>query len=169
MGEHRLLGSLDTPRTFRQEIGEDVLPITLVKVGGRIQGRMRQAALRLSAPLATMDSLAEALGLDADDVEPFPAARAADTGAAHLMVRLRDVQAVDRATPSAEALLAVLGTAGAEGCYVYALVITETGVKTRSAQKEGHISEVQDIQRERIEDIAPDVAIQVVLGRCCYD
>jgi PhzF family phenazine biosynthesis protein len=120
MGEHGQLGSLDTPTTFRQEIGEDVLPITLVKVGGRVHGRMRQAALRLSPPLATTDSLAEVLGLEPDDVEPFPAARAADTGAAHLMVRLSDVQAVDRAAPSAEALLTLLATAGAEGCYVYA-------------------------------------------------
>jgi PhzF family phenazine biosynthesis protein len=120
MGEHGLLGSLDSARTFRQEIGDDVLPITLVKVDGRVHGRMRQAALRLSAPLATTDSLARALGLDPDDVLPFPAARAADTGAAHLMVRVRDAQAVDRAAPSAEALLEVLGTAGAEGCYVYA-------------------------------------------------
>lgn len=120
MGEHGQLGSLDTPRTFRQEIGDDVLPITLVKVDGRIHGCMQQAALRLSTPLATTDALAEALGLDPDDVAPLPAARAADTGAAHLMVRLHDVKAVDRAAPSAQALLAVLGPAGAEGCYVYA-------------------------------------------------
>lgn len=120
MGAHGQLGSLDTPRTFQQEIGEDVLPITLVNVDGRVHGRMRQAALRLSTPLATTDALADALGLDANDIAPLPAPRAADTGAAHLMVRLRDVQAVDRAAPSAQALLAVLGAAGAEGCYVYA-------------------------------------------------
>jgi PhzF family phenazine biosynthesis protein len=120
MGEHGQFGSLDTQRTFRQEIGEDVLPIALVKVNGRVHGRMRQAALRLSPPLAATDSLAEALGLEPDDVEQFPAARAADTGAAHLMVRLRDVQGVDRAAPSAQALLTLLGAAGAEGCYVYA-------------------------------------------------
>ena len=120
MGEHGQLGSLDTPTTFRQEIGDDVLPITLVSTGGRIHGRMRQAALRLSAPLAATDALAEALGLAPDDLAPFPAARTADTGAAHLMVRLRDARAVDRATPSAPALLTVLGSAGAEGCYAYA-------------------------------------------------
>ena len=120
MGEHGQLGSLDTPKTFRQEIGDDVLPITLVKTNGRVHGRMRQAALRLSTPLATTNSLAEALGLVPNDVAPLPAARAADTGASHLMVRLRDAQTVDRAAPSAHALLALLGSAGAEGCYVYA-------------------------------------------------
>jgi len=36
------------------------------------------------------------------------------------MVRLRDARTVDRAAPSAPALLAVLGSAGAEGCYAYA-------------------------------------------------
>ena len=36
------------------------------------------------------------------------------------MVRLRDAATVDRAAPSAPALLAVLESAGAEGCYVYA-------------------------------------------------
>lgn len=120
MGEHGQLGSLDTPATFLQEIGEEILPITLVNTGGRVHGRMRQAALRLSTPVATTDVLAAALGLAPNDVAPFPAARAADTGAAHLMVRLHDAQTVDRAAPSAPALLAVLGSAGAEGCYVYA-------------------------------------------------
>jgi PhzF family phenazine biosynthesis protein len=120
MGEHGQLGSLDVPRTFQQEIGDDVLPIVLVRTDGRVHGRMRQAALRLSTPLSTTDGLAAALGLDAQDVAPLPTARAADTGAAHLMVRLHDAGAVDRAAPSADALLSVLHGAGAEGCYVYA-------------------------------------------------
>jgi PhzF family phenazine biosynthesis protein len=120
MGEQGQLGPLDTPRTFHQEIGADVLPITLAKVDGRVHGRMLQAALRLSTPLATPNSLADALGLGADDFARLPVARVADTGAAHLMARLHDAQAVDRATPSAEQLLVVLESAGAEGCYIYA-------------------------------------------------
>lgn len=120
LGEHGQLGPLDAPKTFLQEIGEDVLPITLEKVDGRVHGRMRQAALRLSPPLDTLIPLSEALRLTVDDVEPHPAPRAADTGAAHLMVRGRDRDAVDRAAPSAERLLTVLAQAGAEGCYVYA-------------------------------------------------
>lgn len=120
MGELGLLGSLDTPTTFHQEIGGDVLPITLANVQGRIHGRMRHAALRLSTPLATTNALAEALGLTTGDLIPFPAARAADTGAAHLMVRLRDATTVDRAAPSSHALLSVLSASEAEGCYIYA-------------------------------------------------
>jgi PhzF family phenazine biosynthesis protein len=120
LGEHGQLGPLDAPRTFLQEIGDDVLPITLERVDGRVHGRMRQAALRLSTALHTLAPLSAALRLAPDDIEPFPAPRAADTGAAHLMVRLRGRDAVDRAAPAAEALLAVLAEAGAEGCYAYA-------------------------------------------------
>ena len=40
LGYHGKLGALDTPRTFRQEIGGDVLPISLEMRDGRLQGRM---------------------------------------------------------------------------------------------------------------------------------
>ena len=72
-----------------------------------------------------MNCLAEALGLVADDLLSNPVPRAADTGASHLMVRLRDRQTVDRATPSAEKLIQILGPAGAEGCYLYAFETTD--------------------------------------------
>jgi PhzF family phenazine biosynthesis protein len=114
------LGDLSSPKSFRQEIGTDILPITMEMHGGRIHGRMKQSPLKLSAPLRLLDSLAEALGLRTEDLLAAPAPRAADTGASHLMVRLRDRQAVDRAEPSAEKLIQVLGPASAEGCYVYA-------------------------------------------------
>ena len=120
LGEEHKLGSLDVPITFTQEIGQDILPITLQRIDGRIHGRMKQASLRLGLPLDELAPLAQALGLPVEDVLASPAPRAADTGAAHLMVRVRDAQAVDRAQPLATKLLAVLGRAAAEGCYVYA-------------------------------------------------
>ena len=120
LGYHGALGPLDTPTTFQQEIGGAILPITLERRDGRLYGRRRQAPLQLAPPLASLDALAAALGLAPDDLLPHPAPRAADTGAAHLMLRVRDPATVDRARPSAEHLLAVLGPAGAEGCYVYA-------------------------------------------------
>lgn len=121
LGEHGDLGPLASPRIFQQEIGPDVLPIALEMVGGRVHGRMRQAPLRLSEPLEDVAPLAEALGLARDYILPDPKPRPADTGAAHLMVRLRDAAAVDGARPHAERLLAVLRGTAAEGCYVYAL------------------------------------------------
>lgn len=120
LGYQGRLGDLTSPITFHQEIGEEVLPILLEMRDGRLHGRMRQGALKLSPPLDTLEPLAAALGLAADDLRSDPPPRAADTGAAHLMVRARDRAAVDRAEPAAEALVKVLGPAGAEGCYLYA-------------------------------------------------
>ncbi|MGZ5922044.1 MAG: PhzF family phenazine biosynthesis protein [Rhizomicrobium sp.] len=114
------LGPLAVPRTFRQEIGADILPITLEARDGRIYGRMKQAPMRLSQPATDTDALADALALTAHDLLPMPSPRTVDTGAAHLMVRLRNAAAVDRAEPRAEKLLKVLKHAGAEGCYAYA-------------------------------------------------
>ncbi len=114
------LGPLDTPRTFHQELGEDVLPIVLERIDGRIHGRMRQAPLRLLPPLSNVVPLAAALGLRIEDIQTTPPPRPASTGATHLLVRVRDASTVDRAVPKHEALLPVLREAGAEGCYLYA-------------------------------------------------
>jgi predicted PhzF superfamily epimerase YddE/YHI9 len=43
------------------------------------------------------------------------------TGAAHLLVPVRDREAVDRLRPDSRALLSVLEAAGGEGCYVFSL------------------------------------------------
>jgi PhzF family phenazine biosynthesis protein len=81
---------------------------------------MRQASLRLYDPLENVAPLAEALGINPSDILTEPKPRPADTGAAHLMVRVQDAQAVDKASPDAGKLLAVLSKTRAEGCYVYA-------------------------------------------------
>jgi len=129
LGYDGQLGDLSISKIFRQEIGNEILPIAVEARDGHIHGRMKQAPLKLSPPLAALNSLAEALGLGAEDLLTAPAPRAAYTGAAHLMVRLRDRQTVDRAEPLAEKLIQVLGLAGAEGCYLYAF---ETGDPTRA-------------------------------------
>jgi len=81
---------------------------------------MRQAPLRLLAPLTDVAPLASALGLRPDDIQTNPPPRPAHTGATHLLVRVTDASTVDRALPKHEALLPVLRDAGAEGCYIYA-------------------------------------------------
>jgi len=120
LGEQGDLGPLGVPRTFSQEIGRDVLPIEIEKVNGRVHGRMRQAPLRLFDPLEEVAPLAQSLGLDARDILSEPKPRTADTGAAHLMVRVLNAGTVDKARPQADGLLAVLKHAQAEGCYIYA-------------------------------------------------
>ncbi|MGL4234970.1 PhzF family phenazine biosynthesis protein, partial [Tabrizicola sp.] len=90
LAEDGKLGPLNAPQTFHQEIGDDVLPIVLTTVGGRIFGHMRQAPLKLAAPLDDFAALAGALGLQVSDIMTTPAPRPGDTGASHLLVRVRD-------------------------------------------------------------------------------
>lgn len=122
LAAHGRLGALDTPTTFQQEIGPDVLPITLEVRSDRFHGRMRQAALQLSSPLGDLAALAAALAVPVEALvsRPAPRVASAHSGTGHLLVRARDAQVVDRAKPAADSLLAVLRSAGAEGCYVYA-------------------------------------------------
>ncbi len=120
LAEHGDLGPLETARTFHQEIGSEVLPIELQAIGGRVQGRMRQAPLRLFNPIEDVKPLAEALALGPSEILIEPPPRSADTGAAHLMVRIRSAGSVDKARPDAQKLLAVLQETEAEGCYIYA-------------------------------------------------
>lgn len=121
LAERGALGAMGDDHTFHQEIGADVLPITLTRAEGRIRGRMRQAPLKLLPAIGDVRPLAAALGLETSMILTSPPPRPADTGAAHLMVRVSDKVTVDQASPSQASLFAVLCDAGAEGCYVYAL------------------------------------------------
>ena len=113
------LGDLKARTTFQQEIGDRVLPIVMEEREGRFFGTMTQGSLVLGAPLDEVANLASALGLDRGNVLQDPPIRTADTGAGHLMVRVTDRNIVDTAKPDAAALLKVLQSAGAQGCYVY--------------------------------------------------
>lgn len=115
------LGPIEGSRAFSQEIGDAVLPLELRLVDGRIYGHMKQSALKLGPPLTEVARLAAALGLAPEDLRAAPAPRVADTGVAHLLVRLSDPAAVDRAEPAGKALLKLLSEVDAEGCYIYAL------------------------------------------------
>jgi len=128
LADRGLLGELDTPTTFQQEIGSAVLQITISKVDGRFSGSMRQAPLKLGPPLNEIGPLACALGLNDEDLLGSPPARVANTGAAHLMVRAQDQSVVDRAEPAPARLLEVLRSADAEGCYLYAIDDQQFGV-----------------------------------------
>jgi PhzF family phenazine biosynthesis protein len=121
LGELGELGPLEIPQTFTQEIGRNVLPIGITRVDSRVYGRMRQEQLRLFEPLKDVGPLAQSLGLDESDILSEPKARPADTGAAHLMVRVLDVGTVDKAQPHSDRLLSVLKQTQAEGCYIYAI------------------------------------------------
>jgi PhzF family phenazine biosynthesis protein len=119
LGESGKLGPLDGPVTFYQEIGELVLPIRVWRASGRIYGAMMQAPLKLGRAIDDMADLARALQVKTADLLTGPAARVADTGANHLMVRARSRDVVDKAQPDAGTLLSCLAGVGAEGCYLY--------------------------------------------------
>lgn len=114
------LGPLGEPTTYRQEIGADILPITLERQGAFVHGRMKQSSLNLLQVLDDTHHLAEALGVNEEALLRTPAPRVADTGGNHLLVRFVDALSVDRAQPEHDKLLPILRGVGAEGCYVYA-------------------------------------------------
>lgn len=82
---------------------------------------MRQAPARLGTVVDAPERLAElaaAIGLAPGDLVTAPAPRTVDTGAAHLMVLVRERAALERAVPDKRRLTAAADTAGAQGVYV---------------------------------------------------
>lgn len=121
LAESGNVGEIAGRCTFKQKIGSDILPVHVERRDGRIVVTMEHAPAQYGGALEDTAALARALGLDATDIMPEPAPRVVATGAAHFMVRLRDEAAVDRANPNGVALLAALGHAHDQGCYIYAL------------------------------------------------
>jgi trans-2,3-dihydro-3-hydroxyanthranilate isomerase len=107
---------------FQQEIGDDILPLTVVRDDlGVSEIHMYQSAPSFGKEITDTNDLMAALGLQPGDPLRELPARVVSTGVAHLMVPLISRSAVDHALPDDKALLAVLRDAGAEGCYVFAL------------------------------------------------
>lgn len=115
--------------TFRQQLGAQVL-----EVGVAMHERavthvvMNQEPPDFRAGLEDRKALAEALGVDVDDIacDRVPV-QVVFTGAPHLMVPLKDRHAVDRVVPVSSALFEVLAGVGGEGCYVFSLDPREPG------------------------------------------
>jgi trans-2,3-dihydro-3-hydroxyanthranilate isomerase len=108
------------PTALVQEIGGRVLPVQVTMRGGRPAAIViHQAAPELGRTVNDRDELATALGLPAADL--VEDATVVSTGAAHLLVPVRDRAVVDRVRPDAPRLAATLAAAGGQGCYVYCL------------------------------------------------
>jgi trans-2,3-dihydro-3-hydroxyanthranilate isomerase len=108
---------------FHQEIGDRVLPVTVSRAGRRLDAvAMAQEAPVFGRRVDDVTPLARALGLSSSDLatDRVPC-QVVFTGAPHLMVPIGDRAAVDRIQPDAAALLDVLRSVGAEGCYVFSL------------------------------------------------
>jgi trans-2,3-dihydro-3-hydroxyanthranilate isomerase len=105
-----------------QEIGDRLLPVRVTGRGGRPQAIViEQAAPQFGQTVSDRGELAAALGLSGADLVEDMAAQVVSTGAAHLLVPVRDRARVDRARPDAPRLAATLASVGGQGCYVYSL------------------------------------------------
>lgn len=117
-------GTLDlgeTGRRFNQEVGDRVLPVTVVCESGRVTSiAMDQLPPEFGAVCRDFAELAAALNLELDDlaVDTLPA-QVVSTGAPHLLVPIRDRSALQQARPDVPRLAALLSALGGEGCYLF--------------------------------------------------
>ena len=106
-----------------QEIGERLLPVRIE----RRQGRVRSVTLTQAPPvygrmLGDVAGLAGALGITiADFAAELLPAQVVSTGAAHLLVPVRNRGAVERLQPNEALLRDLLARTDAQGCYVFCL------------------------------------------------
>ncbi len=118
--------------TFRQEIGDHVLPVEIMSEGGRLRAvGMIQSPPVFGAMAHDLAALAAALGIREGDLAggapgtttttTTTPPQVVSTGAAHLLVGVRDRAAVARVAPSVEPLVAILDALGGQGCYVFCL------------------------------------------------
>ncbi|GAA3297238.1 PhzF family phenazine biosynthesis protein [Dactylosporangium vinaceum] len=115
----------DSPGTFTQQIGDELLPVVVERAGdGRPVVTLEQSAPVFGDVVTDPAPLAAALGLDVADLRTERPPQVVSTGAAHLLVEVGDRAAVDRVVVDADRLVAVLRSVGGEGCYVYCLAET---------------------------------------------
>ncbi|MFF5289030.1 PhzF family phenazine biosynthesis protein [Paractinoplanes globisporus] len=118
-------GRLDRSGVWHQQLGDVVLPVEVSP--DRIA--MRQEPARYGNTVEPAP-LAAALGVDVAALGAgagLPVAQVVETGAAHLLVGLRDRATVDSVSPDTAALRTLLLAAGGEGCYLYSLDPAEPG------------------------------------------
>jgi trans-2,3-dihydro-3-hydroxyanthranilate isomerase len=106
---------------FTQEIGDSLLPVDVICEAGRlISIGMTQAAPEFGKRLGDFTELAAALGLAPTDFDAkgLPI-QVVSTGAPHLLIPLRNRDAVDRACPDFARLRQILHSLDGEGCYLF--------------------------------------------------
>jgi PhzF family phenazine biosynthesis protein len=113
----------DGRNQFTQEIGDCLLPVEVHCEGEQVVSVIMTQSRPIFGNLCEDGrGLAESLGLKEGDLMPqsFPA-QVVSTGAAHLLVPVRDREAIVRASPDAQRLAKLLQAVGGEGCYLFSL------------------------------------------------
>jgi trans-2,3-dihydro-3-hydroxyanthranilate isomerase len=122
LAESERLNLSDGRNLFIQEIGDSLLPVEV-----RAQGRQPVAVVLTQSPpkfgniWKDHSKLAEALGLQSEDIYLSLPTQVVSTGADHLLVPICNQEAIARAHPDTQQLAKILKAAGAEGCYIYSL------------------------------------------------
>ncbi len=107
---------------FRQLIGNPALPVEIASRAGRpLSIGMTQTEPVFGATLEDTALLARALGVKEEDLGGSTRAQVVSTGAAHLMVPVRNRDALAKCRPDSERLAEVLRSVGGQGCYVFTL------------------------------------------------
>jgi PhzF family phenazine biosynthesis protein len=114
---------------FRQRIVSHVLPVDVVFTRGVVHSVvMQHAAPRFGRTVNDAALLAEAVGLDANELLPEGrGAQVVSTGAAHLLIPVRDRSAIERANPDPAKLLSILRASGGEGAYFFSRDVVHSG------------------------------------------
>lgn len=112
----------DGSNHFTQEIGDSLLPVEV-----RCEGQhpfsivLTQSPPQFGNVCEDLPGLAEALGLETDDLSRSLPAQVVSTGAGHLLMPVQNQRAIARAHPDAQRLAKILKAVGGEGCYLYCL------------------------------------------------
>jgi PhzF family phenazine biosynthesis protein len=110
-------------KRFMQEIGSRVLPVEISCNAGKLLSvGMTQTAPTFGKVFDDRSELASALGLEVSDIaaDHLPI-QVVSTGAAHMLVPIRNRTAIDKARPDAPRLASVLHSVEGKGCYLFSL------------------------------------------------
>jgi PhzF family phenazine biosynthesis protein len=122
LAESGSLSLSDERSRFHQLIGNRTLPVEIVSQAGRpLSIGMTQTQPVFGAKVDDGALLARALGLQEKDLEGSMRAQVVSTGAAHLMVPVRNRDALARCRPESDRLGDVLRSVAGQGCYVFTL------------------------------------------------
>lgn len=118
----------DQRSIFQQLIGNRVLPVEIVSRDHRpVSIGMIQAQPAFGTILDDPTTVASSLGLLQEELEPRQAPQVVSTGAAHLLVPVRDRSALEKCRPNFERLTDVLRSVGGQGCYVFTMPAALSG------------------------------------------